>query len=398
MADEATEECLFYNAEPSPSVEMIDLFAGPGGLDVAASWLGITTVGIESDRDACLTRLEAKLGTRQADVRTLEMLDLFPNAKILTGGPPCQTFSVAGSGAGRRALDQVVSFMSRMAAGEDIEAELESLDDVRTGLVLQPLRWALAAIDKGRPFETIVLEQVPTVLPVWEAMAAELRKLRYEVRVRIVHTEEFGVPQTRRRAILIACRDRAAHFPKPTHRRYKKGVPREDGDPDFLPWTTMSEALPNRPYEFHVVSNYGTGGDPKLRGQRGSNEPSATVTGKVRRNRIVSSGKDQDRLKPEEAGRLQTFPLDYPWSGLDQYQQVGNAVPPRVAAHILAAAIFGEKPEEASLDAVVSGTWAAVLAGELELKREPLPYPDEVAGLLDQYGRPYTIDLDAATA
>ncbi|MGW4245684.1 DNA cytosine methyltransferase [Nocardia sp. NPDC004722] len=398
MADEPTEECLFYNAEPLPSVEMIDLFAGPGGLDVAARWLGVKAIGIEFDRDACSTRLEAKLGTRQADVRQLEMLDDFPNARILTGGPPCQTFSVAGAGAGRKALDQVVSFMSRMAAGEDIEAELESLDDVRTGLVLQPLRWVLAAIDKGRPFETIVLEQVPTVLPVWQAMATELRKLRYDVRVKIVHTEEFGVPQTRRRAILIACRDRAAHFPKPTHRRYRKGIAREHGEPDLLPWTTMGEALSDRSYAFRVVSNYGTGGDPKLRGQRGSNEPSATVTGKVRRNRIVSGGTDQDRLKPAEAGRLQTFPVDYPWSGLDQYQQVGNAVPPRLGAHILAAAIFGESPEEASLDAMVGGTWKAALSGELELKREPLRQPDEVEGLLDERGRPYSVDLDVISA
>ncbi|MVU76449.1 DNA cytosine methyltransferase [Nocardia sp. ET3-3] len=398
MADESTGECLFHNAELPSEVEMIDLFAGPGGLDVAARWLGIKAVGIEHDRDACLTRIDAKLGTRQADVRSLELLDIFPNARILTGGPPCQTYSVAGSGVGRKALDQVVRFMSRMADGEDIEAELESLEDDRTGLVLQPLRWALAAIEKGRPFETIVLEQVPTVLPVWEALATALLKHRYDVRVGIVHTEEFGVPQTRRRAILIACRDRAAHFPKPTHHRYRKGVPRGQGEADRLPWTTMSEALPNRSYEFHVVSNYGTGGDPKLRGRRGSNEPSATVTGKVRRNRIVSKGADQDRLEPKEAGRLQTFPIDYPWAGLDQYQQVGNAVPPRVGAHILAAAVFGEKPEETSLDQAVGGLWESALSGKHDLKREPLPQPDEVDGLFDEHGRPYRVDLDSISA
>ncbi|MFE2999155.1 DNA cytosine methyltransferase [Nocardia sp. NPDC059246] len=384
MAD-AMGECLFYNAESPSKVEMIDLFAGPGGLDVAATWLGIQAVGIEHDRDACLTRLGAKLGTRQADVCALELLDAFPNARILAGGPPCQTYSVAGSGAGRKALDQVVHFMLRMANGEDVEAELESLADIRTGLVLQPLRWTLAAIKKGRPFETIVLEQVPTVLPVWAALAAVLRKRRYDVRVGIVRTEEFGVPQTRRRAILIACRDRPAYFPQPTHRRYRKGISREQGESGLLPWVAMSEALPNRPYEFHVVSNYGTGGDATARGERESNEPAATVTGKVRRNRIMSEGTEKARLDPAEAGRLQTFPIDYPWSGRGRYQQVGNAVPPRVGAHILAAALYGERPEEASLDDAVWGSWAATLSGEHELKRESLRQDSEAEGLFDRH-------------
>ncbi|WP_084515164.1 DNA cytosine methyltransferase [Nocardia acidivorans] len=387
---------LSHNAVDPSDVVMIDLFAGPGGLDVAAAWLQIPCVGIELDEDACRTRIAAGLGTRQADARNLDLLDEFPNAKVLTGGPPCQTYSVAGAGAGRKALEQVCRLMREMAADKDIDEELSSLDDERTGLVLQPLRWALEAIKKKRPFETIILEQVPTVKPVWDAVAVELRKHRYDVRVDIVHTEEFGVPQTRRRAILIACLDRPANFPNATHRRYNKRVAREAGDEKILPWTTAGEALSEtRPYSFDIVSNYGTGGNPKLRGRRGSNEPSATVTGKVRRNRIVSDGKDRDRLEPSEAGRLQTFPVDYPWAGLDQYQQIGNAIPPRVGAHILAAAISAKRPTEESLNAAVAGTWAAVRNHEYILTLIPLEKPDQVVGLLDGNGRPYMVDLDA---
>lgn len=395
MGLEPTDNELIYDADDPSVVEMIDLFAGPGGLDVAARWLGVKAVGIEKDGDACQTRVAARIGTRQADVRNLKLLDDFPEAKILTGGPPCQTYSVAGSGAGRKALNQVFAFLKRMATGENIDDELQSLDDERTGLVLQPFRWTLAAIEKGRPFETIVLEQVPTVKPVWDALAVELRKLDYDVRVDLVHTEEFGVPQTRRRAILIASRKLTVQFPEPTHHRYNKRVPRGEGDAKRLPWTTTGEALhETRKYSFDVVSNYGTGGNPKLRGRRRSDEPSATVTGKVRRNRIVSGGIDCDRLEPSEAGRLQTFPKDYPWCGLDQYQQIGNAIPPRVGAHILAAAIFGQRPTAASLDAAVESNWETSSEQRRCLDLEPFRRPDVVDGLLDPRGRPYLVDLD----
>ncbi|MFE3026195.1 DNA cytosine methyltransferase [Nocardia tengchongensis] len=409
-SDTAAAELSLDAVDPS-EVEMIDLFAGPGGLDVAARWLGIPAVGIEVNEDACRTRLRAGLGTRHADVRNHDLLDDFPNAKILTGGPPCQTYSVAGSGAGRRALTQVLGFVSRIAGGAraEVEEELGKLDDERTGLVLQPLLWALEAFDKGRPFETIVLEQVPTVKPVWDAYAPVLKDLGYEVEVDLVHTEQFGVPQTRRRAILIACRNRGAVFPRATHRAYNKRLKRTEGVPGLREWATLGEALkppkaewvkdldlPERPSSFEVVSNYGTGGNPKLRGKRTSNEPSATVTGKVRRNRIVADGEDFERLLPEEAGRLQTFPLDYPWSGNDQYQQVGNAIPPRVGVHILAAALFGKKPNENALDRAVGGSWLEALADlhQLRLSLEFFPDEEEPAGSGRQ-AELFPIDLDS---
>jgi DNA (cytosine-5)-methyltransferase 1 len=105
------------------------------------------------------------------------------------------------------------------------------------------------------------------------------------------------------------------------------------------------------------MSNYGSGGDPKARGRREWNEPAATVTGKVSRNRVKSpAGKDLGALKLSEAGQLQTFPEDYPWSGGDKAQQIGNAIPPRLAAHVLAAAL-GRKLDPSALDEAVRSSW-----------------------------------------
>ncbi|WP_223269444.1 DNA cytosine methyltransferase [Frigoribacterium sp. ACAM 257] len=334
---------------------MVDLFAGPGGLDVAASWLGLSVAGVEWDENACATRRSAGLETVQGDVREHSPKE-FPHATILTGGPPCQTYTVAGAGAGRKALNQVLSFIDRMADGDNVSKELAALDDERTGLVLQPLRWALEAHRSGKPYEVIVFEQVPAVLPVWEAMGKVLQSLGYNAVTGILHAEEYGVPQTRRRAILIANRYQTPVLPAPTHHRFRnRQVEALATRPTLLPYRSIGETLDRvEPYE--LVSNYGTGGDPKARGRRTSKEPAFTVTGKVSRNRLFSDKGELRRLMVSEAGRLQTFPADYPWSGKDVSQQVGNAIPPRLAAHVLAAALGRELPPD-FLDLMTKRPW-----------------------------------------
>lgn len=78
--------------------------------------------------------------------------------------------------------------------------------------------------------------------------------------------------------------------------------------------------------------------------------PAATVTGKVRRNKVFELkgidkngepelGPEQERFSLREAGLLQTFPADYPWRGTDVAQQIGNAIPPLLAVHILCTAL-----------------------------------------------------------
>lgn len=348
---------------------IVDLFAGPGGLDVAAHWLGIPAHGIEWDDDAYETRKEAGLTTEHGDVRSFGPAD-FSDANVLAGGPPCQTYTVAGAGSGRRALNEVLSFVKQMAVGVDVTSAIAELEDERTGLVLQPLRWVIESHDLGIPYDAVILEQVPAVLPVWEAMGEVLEGLGYRTACGVLRAEQYGVPQTRRRAILVASREFAPALPRPTHRPYRKGEEIKARVPGLAQWMNMQDTLEVVPQglvrgEFEVVSNYGSGGDPRNRGRRRSCEPSATVTGKISRNRIVgSNGAELPRFTNAEAGLLQTFPHDFPWRGNAISQQIGNAIPPRLGAHVLAAALRLDLDPE-FFDEVVRKNWSQSKYGAL---------------------------------
>ena len=391
------------------NARILDLFAGPGGLDVAAHFLGYKSIGIEWDKNACETRYAAGLPTIHADVsvmRRTRFEEIPKSVDVLSGGPPCQSFSIAGNGAGRRALNTVENFIHRLVDGEDesaIDRELHALEDPRTALVLEPLRWLLKAIDAEDrdPYSVIVLEQVPAVMPLWEVYArllrggeGRLKGIKYEAECWKLRTEQFGVPQTRTRAVLVArlLGEGSVEAPTGTHLPFApRRTEREPVQPDMLPntpepnaperlWVSMAEALDaaskldrspvdasrlrtNNRMKFFVVSNYGSGGDPKKRGRRQSTEPAFTVTGKISRNRVYRNATDLaagrfDRFTIPESGVLQSFPHNFPWSGKDQAQQVGNAVPPLLGMHVLSQALRGTAPTPEELSAAT--TWPTI--------------------------------------
>lgn len=335
------------------NADTVDLFAGPGGWDLAATRLGLDVIGIEHDHSACETRRAAGLATVEGDVRSYGVAD-FPTARRLIGSPPCQPFSIGGKGRGRAALDTVLHLANQLAARQYITQALADMDDERTGLVLEPLRWALEAIDAGRPFETVALEQVPTVLPVWEAFARLLRAEGYSVTTGRLSAEEYGTPQTRGRAFLAATLSGEAQLPAPTHRPYRKAVAQDEGDPHLLPWVSMADAIgwgmTARPALTIAVGTAAGGPDPSCVGGSGAR---ASLYGErdagrwIACTRLVEASelpadrggrRDTIRLSHQDAAVLQSFPPDYPWQGTKtkRFEQIGNAVPPFLAGHVLA--------------------------------------------------------------
>ncbi|MDG4792734.1 DNA cytosine methyltransferase [Micromonospora sp. WMMD1082] len=375
-------------------MKALDLFAGAGGWDIPAHALGWDADGVEIMPEARATRAAAGLKTVADDVRDVDPVPGEYDALIAS--PPCQTFSAAGSGTGRRALDAVLHGVRLFGQGgvRPTYAELAALTgDERTALVLEPLRVALAS----RPV-FIAWEQVPPVLPVWEACAEVLCAAGYAVATGNLSAEQYGVPQTRKRAFLLARRDgQPAALPTPTHSRYYSRTPdRLDGE--VLPWVSMAEAL-GWQSDLAVRSSVGDGGYNKPRDRPG-HAPSPTVTSKSRswvlRNgnqakacerttdqpagtlffgarlnavewhlRVTNDrpntahrpgtapaptlafGKSRPEwdgaagekrpLAIEEALVLQTFPADFPLQGsrTKQFLQVGNAVPPGLGAAVL---------------------------------------------------------------
>ncbi len=219
----------------------LDLFAGAGGWDEGVLALGVRPLGIEWDEAACATREAAGHRTVRADVAELDPLDYAP-CDLLIASPPCQAFSAAGKGDGHKDVTVIGVVAEGFLDGRDYRASYrDELADERSLLVVEPLRWALAL----RP-RFVAFEQVPTVLELWRQFARILGSCGYWTWAGLLLAERYGVPQTRKRAFLMASLDGPVQPPLPTHQEYRPGVPAAEQhtlDGVLEPWVSMAEAL-----------------------------------------------------------------------------------------------------------------------------------------------------------
>ncbi|MDP9145236.1 MAG: DNA cytosine methyltransferase [Actinomycetota bacterium] len=221
---------------------MLHGFAGPGGWEEGQRLAGFTgqSVGFELCPVACATGQAAGHQRVRADVAQVPLKHLAGKVAGVVLSPPCPSFSTAGSGAGKDDVPNVLRLIADFAASRT-PGDYEWADE-RSALTAQPMRWVVEC----RP-RWVALEQVPPVLPIWRYIAECLRKLGYRVWCGVLSAEEFGVPQTRKRAILVASLDGPVGPPTPTHQAYISGrdlqaEPDLFGDP-LPPPVSMAEAL-----------------------------------------------------------------------------------------------------------------------------------------------------------
>lgn len=271
-----------------------DDYAGPGGWSCGLRLLGLTDVGIEWDEWACRTRVAAGLPTIRADLSRWSS-PAKPWGYIAS--PPCQTFSAAGKRAGRSAVAELVAAVTDAGAGRRgfarhmrnvagaIRDDLLRTIPKATRAERSTIAWEQArnAVHVVRPMqvihehrpEWICMEQVPAVLPIWEAYARALRLLGYSVWCGTLNAADYGVPQTRKRAMLIASRTRTVTAPAPTHAR----DPQPSLFGELLPWISMAAALG---WNGHLDTRRAYQQRPTESGNQevGTDEPAPTFTAK----------------------------------------------------------------------------------------------------------------------
>jgi DNA (cytosine-5)-methyltransferase 1 len=307
----------------STSSVIIDLFAGPGGWSQGLRYLNADAreIGIELSEDACQTRTANGFTTRKWDLSkpASEFCFDLPPFQGLIASPPCTDFS--------RANDQ---------RGEGRTGKTGRLiDTVPDWVSCYRPRW-------------IACEQVPACLPIWDEFASKFTEIGYNTVTANVVAADYGVPQVRRRAVLLASRTMQPEIPEPTHAdpHMKKGLQAiEDGR--ALPWVTLAKAQGWTHGDDFLPRRNDQSNSPDIDRLWPFKRPATTVAGRMlisdpgananRFNGATKSRNDGIRVTAEEMLITQSFPADYKVFGSkpSQAQQIGNAIPPRLAQALL---------------------------------------------------------------
>jgi DNA (cytosine-5)-methyltransferase 1 len=331
-------------------LNFIDVFAGAGGLSCGLEMAGMRCLlGVDMDKHAMRTFAKNHHHANVFcgdihDLTTKKLQELVGGEEIhaIVGGPPCQGFSTVGPG---------------------------NPEDARNSLFMQFLRLVKVA----KPY-FVVIENVTGLLAkknekTLAAIFDRFQKLGYNLGVQVMSADQYGVPEHRRRTIILGTRiNDAATFPRPSH-NIQVGR-------SFVPPMTVGEALSNLKDKSGITHNHDLDNAripnkidqnrlakiPEGRGIRYEKDELAHLPPKLRlgvdwknlpENRFRQTKfqrLDRSQLSPtimthrhsyyhpvenryltqREAASIQSFPNDFIFEGpvSAQWRQIGNAVPP----------------------------------------------------------------------
>lgn len=337
------------------SLVAIDLFSGGGGLTLGLKQAGfVVSAAVEYDKHASATYAanhpETILYTKDIrEVSGKELLATSPTGKIdlIAACPPCQSFSSLTSKYKKKDdRDELINEFARIVR------------EVRPG--------------------TLMMENVPGLAKkgahLFDPVIAEFENMGYHISYKVVDVADYGIPQRRRRLVVLGSLSFEIAVPPPTHC--------EDSDKGLPKWITVRDAIAELPkpltladtravggpkkMEWHVVRNLApqniarlkaiTAGASRLElpkalrpachqsdvgfsnvyGRMSWDKPSPTITGGCT---TLSKGRFGHpsalrTISVREAAMLQTFPADYIFDTefIDRACIIiGNALPPTFA-------------------------------------------------------------------
>ena len=338
-------------------LKMISIFSGGGGLDLGLEAAGFTTVfASDVDEHSCNTLQRGKEASlragrkflvdaivERADIAklkgryVLDKIGMKPGeVDLLAGGPPCQAYSVFGRRKGLGDPRGQLSF-----------EYLRFLTEIKPKAFIFENVYGLLTIDGGKVFQELCGH-----------LSRPGKRLRYTLSVFRLNAHDYGVPQHRDRVFIVGSQDGTLIDNVP---------PITDGAAGtMLRKRTVSDA-------FRGLPQMGAGGLANHTGRKHSQRIIDRYSGMVfgerdRHTRInkldptkpsftiivgsdAGGGKghihpqEPREVTPRESARIQTFPDWWEFSGKGRHpiRQVGNAVPPLMAAAVgneLRAAIF----------------------------------------------------------
>ena len=389
---EAKGSSVLHDALETPrchALRCIELFAGAGGLALAASNAGFEHDAVlEFNHDACETiRSNQRRGydlVRQwplieADVHKQSFDTWHRRTDLVSGGPPCQPFSIGGK---HRAMDDRRNLFPEAArVVREVQPRAFVFENVK----------GLTRHSFAKYFNYIILQLTyPCILRTaeeeWLEHLCRLERVRtegapteleYRVVWRLLNAADYGVAQRRERVFFVGFRSDIQvpwSFPKPTHSREslqfsqwvtgdyweRHGIARKSRPPTpkafeqrakegllvdaampRAPWVTVRDAIsdlgePSQGISTKHANHIFQAGARAYPGHTGSplDEPAKTLKAG---DHGVPGGENMLRFPDgkvryfsvRESCRLQAFPDAYVFEGswTENMRQIGNAVP-----------------------------------------------------------------------
>mgnify|MGYP003665625025 FL=1 len=284
----------------------IDLFAGCGGFRTGMESAGFSTVFANDIDKRSQRTYEVNTPNIKFECKSLTDIDpnKLPEFDCLTGGFPCQPFSVSGKGLGFEDTRGTLFFNIS-----------EILSVRRPKMFLLENVKQLYHHDSGRTFKTIlrVLQE----------------ELGYNVHYKILNTLDYGLPQNRQRVFIVGFdKDTEFNFPEPVN--YRMSVK------ELLDSSVDEKYYYNPDHKHYKLISAGVTDPDKVYQWRWSyvreNKKGVcpTLLASYMQPTLIKQGNRIRGITPREGLRLQGFPesFEFPeeFTDRDKFHQIGNSV------------------------------------------------------------------------